>query len=398
LVLACASAATGARQAGAVDSSASAGSGSSPLAQGTIGGKPISITDIDFSVPESPALAVLGTSTTKVVRPATPKELVTHLLQGTDSNGVIQTGLALDLVPYLLLAGNQATLEAYNRSSGFNATRTLSNIQLSFGSVKDGSAGSNAVRVAGGLRYVVFDLGDPRSSSTLFKCFESMGKPDTSKAKTEKDLEDAFAAFAKDQLHAYQTCLAQQKLASWNRSAMEFGVAPSWTSATGSFSDLKHSTMAYYFSAAYGFERVPWLQDNAQLIGHLQSTVHEVVTVPASSGTSYTQNSTTYGLKLRICADRASGTPKTYISLEADRIQQRPDGQPSDSYRQFSITAERQIAANLYLNLQVGGTSKHPGSTGSNGGSFVLGGLKWSLDQSSQVPADALKKIVGETR
>ncbi len=377
--------------------SSSSSSGNSTLFGGTLGGAPISVTDVDFSVPESPALAVLGSSTTKVTQPTTPKELATQLLQGTDANGVIQSGLALDFVPYLLFAGDHATLADYNQRSGFNATRILSNIQLSVGTVKDASAGSNAVRIATGLRYVVFDLGDPRSSRSLSDCFDAAG-PDTSHVTDEASLAKAYQDFAADKsnIQHYQKCLSTQKQASWNRSAMELGLAPSWTSATGSFSDLKSSTMAWYLTAGYGFEKVPWLRDNVQLLGHLQATLHDVV--PQTSTTqSYQQDTRTSGIKLRVCADCMYGTPQTYVSVEADRIEQQAEaGHPSGSYKQLSITGERRIASNLYLNLQIGGTGRHPGASGSNGNSFLVGGLKWSLDNSSQAPSDAFSRVVGE--
>ena len=357
--------------------------------------KPIDITDVDFSVPESPALAALGSSSTKATQPATPKELVTRLLQGTDANGNIQSGVALDFVPYLLLGGNSVTLAEYNAHSGFNWQRTLSNIQLSVATVKDASAGSNAVRIASGLRYVILDLGDPRTKHDLVPCFMKI-KPDISQAQTAADLDAIYKAFptAKTTVDAYQACFAQSKKDNWNRSSLDVGVAPSWTSTSGSLSDLSGSTVAYYLNADYGFERIPGLSRYTQLLGHFQSTIHDVV--PQTTTTpSYLQDTRTYGLKLRVCADCTDkGAAKTYLALEADRIEQRAAaGHPSSSYRQFSISGEHRIASGLYLNLQFGGTTKHPGQADTNGNRFLLGGFKWSLDNAPQAASQSASEF-----
>ena len=368
-----------------------AGSAGTSVTHGEVG-RNISITDVDFSVPESPALAALGSSSTKVTQAATPKQLVTQLVQGTDANGNIQSGVALDFVPYLLLRGDrQPALSDYNENSGFNHTRTLSNIQVSLATVKDASAGSNAVRLATGLRYVILDMGDTRSSHELARCFTNI-MPDTSDATSAVEVQKKFDDFptSKEAEKKYQGCLSQAKKDNWNRSSVDVGIAPSWTSTNGSFGDLSGSTVAYYLNADYGFENIPGLSRYAQLLGHFQSTIHDVI--PKTTTTpSYLQDTETYGLKLRVCADCAgSGAAKTYLALEADRIEQRAEAShPSANYRQFVISGEHRIAGSLYLSLQFGGTTKHSGQVDSNGNRFLLGGFKWSLDYSSQAASHA---------
>jgi len=67
---------------------------------------------VDLSVPDSPAFTVLGLTPEEVARPTTARKLATSLLNGVDRNGVLQTGVAIDTVPYLALAGQLVTLQA----------------------------------------------------------------------------------------------------------------------------------------------------------------------------------------------------------------------------------------------------------------------------------------------
>ena len=48
-----------------------------------------------FAVPESPALSFLGLSPGKVTRPTTPSDLAASLLNGVDSTGRMQSGVAV---------------------------------------------------------------------------------------------------------------------------------------------------------------------------------------------------------------------------------------------------------------------------------------------------------------
>src|SRR5438445_9970509 len=68
---------------------------------------------LDLSVPKSPAFTALGVTPENLIRPTTPKQLATSLLSGADPRGNIQTGLALETAPYLLIGGNEVTLADY---------------------------------------------------------------------------------------------------------------------------------------------------------------------------------------------------------------------------------------------------------------------------------------------
>src|SRR6185295_1042567 len=85
--------------------------------------------NVDMSVPESPAFTVLGVTPETVIRPTSPRAFATSLLNGVDQNGNFQSGLAMDFVPYLLLAGDELTLRKYQTQP---IARLLARTQFSF--------------------------------------------------------------------------------------------------------------------------------------------------------------------------------------------------------------------------------------------------------------------------
>ncbi|HZI49982.1 MAG TPA: hypothetical protein VFD75_19440, partial [Pyrinomonadaceae bacterium] len=104
-------------------------------------------TNVDLSVPESPAFTVLGFTPNTVVRPASPKAFATSLLNGLDQNGNFQSGLAFDLTPFMLVNGENITIKDYN---DHYLTRLLSRTQFSFATTKGASSDDTATRLAAG--------------------------------------------------------------------------------------------------------------------------------------------------------------------------------------------------------------------------------------------------------
>lgn len=124
---------------------------------------------IDLAVPESPAFDVLDVTPETVIRPASPKELATSLLNGVDRNGHFQTGLAIDTVPYLVTPlSNRVTLADYQRNpDGFNLYRLLGRTGLSIATVKGTDSEDEAWRLSAGLNITPYDAGDPRMDRKL---------------------------------------------------------------------------------------------------------------------------------------------------------------------------------------------------------------------------------------
>ena len=66
---------------------------------------------VEYLVPDSPALSLSGVSAEKTLRPQSPKALVTDFRSAFDENGKLKNTLSVAFVPYLMLAGQTATLD-----------------------------------------------------------------------------------------------------------------------------------------------------------------------------------------------------------------------------------------------------------------------------------------------
>src|ERR1043166_3002452 len=108
-------------------------------------------------VPDSPAFSILGVTPKNVTRPATPQELGLALLNGADAQGNLQSGLALDVSPFRLLAN--PTLSQYRDSL---SNQFASRFAISAATSKGSSDSDKSVRAGLGFNWVPFDGGDPR--------------------------------------------------------------------------------------------------------------------------------------------------------------------------------------------------------------------------------------------
>src|SRR5687767_2554987 len=120
----------------------------------------------DFSVPEAPAFTVLGVSPQDVSRPGTPAAFTTSLLRAVGENGKLQNGIAIDVAPYLALAGATFTLGEYQKNAG---QRFAARTKLSFGTTQAEDE-AKTQRLALGLHFTLFDYGDPRGDPKLIQC------------------------------------------------------------------------------------------------------------------------------------------------------------------------------------------------------------------------------------
>jgi hypothetical protein len=64
--------------------------------------KPLGWSDVDFSTPLSPAAKIIGEAD-RTGSISSPDQLSFQLLNGLDSDGKFQSGIAIDFVPYLLI-------------------------------------------------------------------------------------------------------------------------------------------------------------------------------------------------------------------------------------------------------------------------------------------------------
>jgi hypothetical protein len=349
---------------------------------------------VDLSVPDSPAFTVLGLTPEEVARPTTARKLSTSLLNGVDRNGVLQTGVAIDTLPYLALAGQLLTLDDYRKPSNY-ALRFLARAQVSVGTAKASDVSDKAMRIGLGVRMTVFDRGDPRSDAELDRCFDARPglpnaptfvpppPPETTEEIEEwtQDVErgrqelqrfqadiDSYVA----RVNAFVTdCREQARKRDWNASKLIVAVAPTWTSPTGSGDELGPSGSGIWTTLAYGFEQVPGLQRNAQLLVHARLRSDEPVPTTKDPKVFELRDSQLLGVQLR------AGTANATIAAEGLDERVKPPSGATTTNRRYSVGFERRIADNLWLGVAMG-SGKSP-TTAQKKSAFVLSSLKWGF-------------------
>ena len=351
-----------------------------------------STSDVDLSVPESPAFTVLGVTPETVARPTSPKEFATSLLNGVDKNGNFQSGIAFDAAPVLVFWGRGITLYRYNTSP---AARFFSRIQTSFATTKGTSDADKSTRLALGLRLTPWDEGDPRTDDALHACYKdesdklfagpsAPGKTDwgpfypplprdpdaraKEEAKREKILADAL-----------DPCDKAARKRNLYASSWIIGAAPSWISTTGKNGDYKWNGGGFWTSVAYGFrigkddgDANEESFNNSQLILHARYRDNEQVPDSDNKGQFFSQDSLFLGTRLR------AGTANTTASFEGIFIRSRRDKNPFDNSYRLSMGLEQRIAENIWFSLALGGDN---GRSDGNNQTFVMTSFKWGFSK-----------------
>lgn len=343
-------------------------------------GNDISLADIDLTVPESPAFTVLGVTPETVVRPTTPREFASSLLNGLDQNGNFQTGVAFDAVPFLVFFGNDTNLYDYKRSA---MTRFLSRTQLSFATAKGVTDDDKSTRLALGLRMTLWDSGDPRLDRALQTCY----KDETDKLfaaggdfddpipldPTERDEEIS----RREKIFADKTepCDDTARKRNWNASSWIVGLAPSWISETGSTSNFRWNGGGFWTSVAYGFEQVQALKDNSQLIFHARYRNNEIVPDADTEGLFFSQDSLYFGSRLRVSPGKKASS---ILSFEGVFLRSRRDNNEYDNSSRYSLGLEQRLANNIWFALSLGG---HSGREDGTNQTFVTTSFKWGFSK-----------------
>jgi hypothetical protein len=338
--------------------------------------------NIDLSVPESPGFTILGLTPQAVVRPATPLELATSLLNGVDQNGNFQTGVAIDTAPYLLFFGNGVTILDYR---GSYVTRLFSRSQFSFATTKGTSEGDKAARLGLGYHLTLFDNGDPRQDTELDGCFArrfaNIGPQRPISPSSDNPVENQqLTSLLRS---AAEACRVEARKRNWGKSSWAVGAAASWVSPAGETKNVKWNGGAVWTSLAYGFENIKGLKQKAQLILHLRRRTKEQIPEPDQSGKFFERDTTLFGARLRF------GKPTFAGDLEAVYLRDKRAWQQPDSNFRFSFGAERKIADNLYFSLSVGGESKRRDGTGKK--AFVLTTFKWGYSKAPTYSDEAAR-------
>ena len=357
-------------------------------------------TNVDMSVPESPAFTVLGVTPETVIRPTSPRAFATSLLNGVDKNGNFQSGLAMDFVPYLLIAGDDLTLRKYQTKQ---VVRLLSRTQFSFATTKGATTEDKSMRLALGLHLTLWDRGDPRTDETLMSCLSAFRLPppptmlecelpdnptDADREAFRKCQESAEATRAERARQVQEArefndsvstrCRDESRQRNWNASSWIIGAAPSWISTDGQTKNMRWNGGGFWTSLAYGFEGVPGLESRSQLILHGRYRNREVVPDPNTVGAFLSQDSYFFGARFR------TGSPTFNGSFEYTFLRSRFAGLRFDNASRFSLLFERRIAGDTWFNLSLGGETGR--QDGRNNG-FVLTSFKWAFSDRRNVPS-----------
>lgn len=330
-------------------------------------------TSVDMSVPESPAFTVLGVTPETVIRPTSPRAFATSLLNGVDQNGNFQSGLAMDFVPYLLIAGDELSLRKYQTSG---IVRLLSRTQFSFATAKGATEDDKSLRLAMGLHMTLWDRGDPRLDRTLIKCFEDFRLPVITNLNDTEGNAKARDAAKEFNDSVSTRCREQAQEDNWNASSWIIGAAPSWISTDGQTKNLGWNGGGFWTSLSYGFEGVPGLEKNSQLILHGRYRNREVVPDPITTGAFFSQDSLFFGTRFR------TGRPTFNGSFEYTFLRSRIKGLNFDNSSRLSLLFERRITGDTWFNLSLGGETGR--QDGRNNG-FVLTSFKWAFSDRRNV-------------
>ena len=336
---------------------------------------PTAFSNVDMSVPESPAFTVLGVTPETVIRPTSPRAFATSLLNGVDQHGNFQSGLAMDFVPYLLVAGDDLTLRKYRTSQ---VVRLLSRTQFSFGTAKGASEDDKSMRLALGWHLTLWDRGDPRTDDDLLRCLSGFRLPPPPASLDETDEERARRVQAALEFNnaLSLSCREEAKEKNWNASSWIIGAAPSWISKDGQTKNLGWNGGGFWSSLAYGFEGVPGLEKKSQLILHARYRNREQVPDPDITGAFLSQDSIFFGTRLR------TGSPNFNGSFEYTFLRSRINGLSFDNSSRLSVLFERRIAGDTWFNLSLGGETGR--QDGRNNG-FVLTSFKWAFSDRQNV-------------
>lgn len=350
---------------------------------------------LDLSVPDSPAFSVLGLTPEEVSRPTTARKLATSLLNGVDRHGVLQSGVAVDLAPYLALAGESLRLNDYRMRYGM---RFLSRLQMSVATVKASGNNDEATRAAVGLRATLLDHGDPRTDPDLDACFDKRptlppppkfivpplpADPTPEQAaewgvllkrgiEEEQKFNAAVDTYVERVRVAVDACREEARKRNWNNTSWIVAFARAWISETGALADLGSTGGGVWTTFAYGFEGYPRLEHSAQLLLHARVRNNEQVPQPGDDAPLVTRDAGLLGLQFRV------GTQNSSVSLEALLDRTRPEGGRVVNNHRFSLGYERRLADNLWLGVAVGGQA--PAAEGApQSGGFVLSSFKWGF-------------------
>lgn len=384
---------------------------------------PVAVGSIPLSTPADSAFTALGISPNEVNRPSSTQTLAVDIFGALeDEDGA---GFSVSFAPYILMGANDVTLHDYRQSY---QKRALSRVQVSAAlaaqemSAGDGSdttnpmntgaeAQSTPVRASIGVRWTIFDRGDPRMDDEFSKCLleidvfpttdellEMLDNSETGDITTE--VEKAIQKkLDSGEIQAIENnCRKNASKRLWNNSAWDVAVAPTFNADSGNASDLSYSGLYASTSISYGFEGIKALKDSAQLIANITYRENEPYT-PEMNNSGMAAMPLT-GIErdtLSIGARAVFGDPEQYFaSLEIAHEDRSFSNVPmgidltDDSGVRYAFGAEYKISDNLWISVSTGASS----SDLEDDELFSLARLKWTFGNKGSF-AETVQDAIG---
>jgi hypothetical protein len=341
--------------------------------------KPVKLVTLDLAVPDSPAFTILGLSPETVVRPGTPRDLATTVLNGVDRRGNLQSGLAIDMAPLFLFAGRKITHHDYTTKT---ATRLLARTQLSIATAKGASDADKSQRLAFGVRATLWDPADPRADLALIQCMEKIVVPAPAVVLLTPEAVAAWEAqVTAARKPKIAECHQQFKARNWNSSSFAVGVAPSWQSPTGESRDFAYAGAAAWAAYALALNRTEQVEvPNGPPVATprpfgqfvFQGRYRNRELIPGKTG-SYLQDSAAVGWRLLL------GSGDFAFVTEGELARLAPKGQDAKASAKLSTGGQLKLSTGVWLSAAVGATIGGP--TTERRSMFVLSSLKWALSR-----------------
>jgi hypothetical protein len=140
---------------------------------------------LDFAIPDLGAFTLLGVSPQSAIRPGTPKELGTQILNAAGNGKLIQPGVAVDWSPLQTISSKYTTYANYMKSN----KKLFRNLQMTFGTVAD----TGGTKLGYGLKWVLWDNSDPLRDNDFYKLLT-----DTTHFKHSSQVAELQGQFASD--------------------------------------------------------------------------------------------------------------------------------------------------------------------------------------------------------
>jgi hypothetical protein len=318
------------------------------------------------AVPETPALAFLGATTAKVLRPGAVRDFALALLSGTGESGTARQGFALEATPWLFVPGLAIDGRRYRES---RLAFVLANAQLSIGTARaDGEDADTDLAL--GLRLTLADRGDPLRSEEFRS---ALGEALLACAPAQPDPTPSEACVGRETAEAYEAWTANH----WN--AARLAVAAAWGARLRE-SELDDREYAGWRAWAVGSAR---LGRRGQLIAQLAREDRPAL------GDESAFEAWTAGARALAGSPRVNGFLELLAeSRDVEPVEVVGEEEPpdeDDGTGIWSAGVEARVAEGLWASAGLG--SRFAALHEADEKTFVVIGLRWGISSAARMDA-----------